>query len=115
MTEIVSITALLTPYQAFQVSRWHKQNLETLNIPIKDNLNIRPECFLKFSDWSPPEPEEIRELLGATGLTQKQASEYVGLRDNNGRAFRRYIRGESTIPYAHWVMLCMYIGIERFW
>ena len=38
MSEFVSVTALLTPYQAYQVEKWHKQNLGGYKA---ENLNIR--------------------------------------------------------------------------
>lgn len=112
MSEFVSVTALLTPYQAYQVEKWHKQNLGGYKT---ENLNIRKECFQKFPDWQLPTPEEIRVLLEFSKMTQKQASEYLGLRDTDGRSFRRFVNGDSKIPYSYWVLLCMYVGIDRFW
>lgn len=48
-------------------------------------------------------------------MTQKQACAYIGLKENNGRTFRRFTMGESPISYAYWVLLCEYIGIPKFW
>lgn len=115
MTGLTSVTALLTPYQAFQVQKWHNQNIDEHLVSKITDLKIRDTCFKKFPDWTTPTPEEIKKIFSATGMTQKQASEYLGLKDNNGRAFRRYMSGESTIPYAYWVLLCAYVGIEKFW
>ena len=107
------ITALLTPYQAFLVKRWDDENTGGQSQDI--NLKIRPECFTKFPNWSPPSSDEVTLMLKATGMTQKEASHYLGLKDNNGRSFRRYTNGESMISYACWVMLCNYVGVPRFW
>lgn len=111
MSELVSVTALLTPYQAYQVRKWHAENSSKSSI----HLDIRGSCFQKFPQWTPPTPNEIRILIEASKMTQKQTSEYIGLKDIDGRAFRRFSSGETTIPYSYWVLLCMYVGIERFW
>ena len=115
MTDLISTTVLLTPYQAFQAKKWHLQNIEEHNLIQKKDLNIRPECFHRFPQWAVPTSDEVKELWLATGMTQKQVSRYLGLKDTNGRAFRRFISGESSITYAYWVLLSLYVGIEKFW
>ena len=115
MAALISTTVLLTPYQAFQANKWHIQNIEEYGLTQKKDLNIRPECFQRFPQWAVPTADEVKELWSATGMTQKQVSEYLGLKDTNGRAFRRFISGESSIPYADGVLLSGYVGIEKFW
>lgn len=110
-----SVTAYLKPYQAYKVKQWHAENVANAKISSHERLGIRPECFRKFPEWERPTPEEVKIMLNATGLKQNQASVYLGLKGDDGRAFRRYTGGESAIPYACWVMLCLYVGIERFW
>lgn len=115
MTTLTSVTALLTPYQAFQVQKWHNQNIPKNSTPKILDLAIRNTCFKRFPDWTPPTPKEVRELFLATGLSQREASEYLGLKDKDGRSFRRYMYGETPIPYAYWILLCAYVDIEKFW
>jgi hypothetical protein len=79
-------------------------------------LNIRPEC-LKPADagWQQPTSDEIREVLRASGLTGSEASRRLGLGDKGDRSVRRWIGGESAIPYAVWALLCDLAGQGQIW
>ena len=116
---LIELSALLTPYQAYSVRIWDKENRQKAGLlPRAETAaglteKIRPECFLPFPEWSVPTKEEVTALLDISGLTQKQAATLVGLKDNNGRTFRRFTMGETPIAYAYWFILCQYAGLSN--
>lgn len=66
-------------------------------------MAIRKTCFLRFKDWTPPTPAEVRELIGLSGLSGSQVAELVGVA--SGRTVRRWVGGQSPIPYSAWAIL----------
>lgn len=44
-----------------------------------------------------PDPQYIRSLLAAAGLSQEAAARQVGI---SGRAMRNYVSGERDAPYS---------------
>lgn len=119
--KIYYLVSCLTSFQAYQIKKWDKENRKDIgfeeNSVTFDDVykNISRECFLPYPKWVPPTKDEVAYILKKTGMTQKQAAEYIGLSNNNGRTFRRFTMGESTISYAYWVLLCQYIGMPKFW
>ena len=109
----------LTDYQQYQVKSWDQVNRKKIGLTSTEledvYKSIRKECFLSYPNWQTPTKEEVIILFNKTGMTQKQACAYIGLKENNGRTFRRFTMGESPISYAYWVLLCEYIGIPKFW
>jgi hypothetical protein len=76
--------------------------------------HIRPENLLPFSDgWKRPDVEGIKEALAKAGLTQEQAAEIVGIKE--GRTVRRWVGGETPIPYAPWALICDLAGLGQIW
>jgi hypothetical protein len=49
------------------------------------------------SDYAPPTPDEVRDLLKRLGLTGAEAGALV---DVKGRQIRRYTGGDAVMPYA---------------
>lgn len=110
----------LDQYQLYQVREWDKENRKKAQLNDLADLDhiykkIRKSCFQPMPDWTCPTKEEVTFLFNLTNLKQKDAAKYLGLKDNDGRSFRRFLSGESTISYSYWVMLCDYVGIPRFW
>ncbi|EAM5005907.1 transcriptional regulator [Salmonella enterica] len=76
--------------------------------------SIRPECFLPYGNgWSCPTPEEIRTLMQISGLTGSKAATLTGLKD--GRTVRRWIGGDTPIPFSAWAILVEYAGFGKIW
>lgn len=71
-------------------------------------MAIRKTCFLRFKDWTPPTPAEVRELISLTELTGSQVAELVGVA--SARTVRRWVGGQSPIPYSAWALLCWAAG-----
>ncbi|HCU0050496.1 TPA: transcriptional regulator [Proteus mirabilis] len=75
---------------------------------------IRPECFLSYgSGWVCPTPEEIRTLLQIAQLTGSKAAALTGLKDS--RTVRRWIGGDTPIPFSSWAILVEYAGFGKIW
>ncbi|HRM30618.1 MAG TPA: hypothetical protein PLH48_08830 [Acinetobacter johnsonii] len=111
----------LTPLQFQSVKQYHDKNTQTDNNnqksePFLLEINkISQNCFKPFENWIPPTKDEISIIFKLSNLTQSQISSKLGLKDTNGRTFRRYLNGSVPIPYATWVLLCEIVGIVGFW
>ena len=111
----------LTPLQFQSVKQYHDKNTQTDNNnqksePFLLEINkISQNCFKPFENWIPPTKDEISIIFKISNLTQTQISSKLGLKDTNGRTFRRYLNGSVPIPYATWVLLCEIVGIVGFW
>lgn len=80
------------------------------------HLDIRPECLQPAHCWMPPTGAEIQEVLRRGGFTGRGASEFLGLSTkSDGRHIRKWISGESPIPYSAWAMLCHAAGLGIIW
>ena len=85
--------------------------------------NIRIECLRPAVGWVQPTGEEIREVLrlagshseAKTSLTGAKTAKVLGLGAKGDRTVRRWISGESSIPYAAWAILCDLAGFETIW
>jgi hypothetical protein len=80
-----------------------------------EELTIRAECLCPASEWEQPTGEEVRQVLKLAGMTGGQAAKAVGLSSSGDRTVRRWIGGESQIPYAAWAVLCDYAGLGLIW
>ena len=111
----------LTPLQFQSVKQYHDKNTQTdsnnqKSEPFLLEINkISQNCFKPFENWITPTKDEISIIFKLSNLTQTQISSKLGLKDTNGRTFRRYLNGSVPIPYATWVLLCEIVGIVGFW
>ncbi|WP_233860005.1 helix-turn-helix domain-containing protein [Paraburkholderia sp. HD33-4] len=79
--------------------------------------HIRPECLVPWvQGWKQPTGVEVREVIRRAGLTGSEAAVLVGLSGKGAsRQIRRWISGESHIPYAAWALLCHAAGLGNIW
>ena len=111
----------LTPLQFQSVKQYHDKNTQTdsnnqeSEAFLREINKISQNCFKPFENWIPPTKDEISIIFKLSNLTQSQISSKLGLKDTNGRTFRRYLNGSVPIPYATWVLLCEIVGIVGFW
>ncbi|MFN2553058.1 hypothetical protein AB9R04_06480 [Neisseria gonorrhoeae] len=54
MTDLISTTVLLTPYQAFQAKKWHLQNIEEHNLIQKKRPEYPSRMFPPVSAMGSP-------------------------------------------------------------
>lgn len=67
------------------------------------DLDIRSETLLPFnSGWVQPDADEIRKLLKFAELSGSDAGKLVGV---SSRTVRKWVGGQSPIPYAAWALL----------
>lgn len=73
-------------------------------------LHIRKETFLPYSNgWVTPTVEELKVLVRFSGLSGSQIGNTLGV---SSRTVRKWLGGESQIPYAAWALL-VYILLEK--
>jgi hypothetical protein len=53
--------------------------------------------------------------LKAAGFTGGQAAKALGLGAKGDRTVRRWIGGDSAIPYAAWALLCDFGNLGQIW
>ena len=78
-----------------------------------ENSSIREECLMPFSEWTPPNTNEIRSAMKMASLTGSAFANMVGVK--NSRTVRRWTGGEVEIPYAAWAILCYQAGFGVIW
>ncbi|WP_426107464.1 transcriptional regulator [Massilia sp. TSP1-1-2] len=76
---------------------------------------IRSGCLQPAVSWEQPTGEEVREVLRLARLTGGQAARALGLGAKGDRTVRRWIGGDSCIPYAAWALLCNFAGLGTIW
>lgn len=77
---------------------------------------IRSACLQPAStQWEQPNGEEIREVLRLASFTGGRAARELGLGMKGDRTVRRWISGESSIPYTAWALLCDFAGLGTIW
>lgn len=77
---------------------------------------IRAECFVRPADgWQQPTGSEVAELLDEAKLTGGAAARLLGLSVSGDRTVRRWISGDSAIPFAAWAILAENARGERIW
>ena len=86
---------------------------------MNSDLTVRKSCLVPFSDdWQQPTPTEIRTVMKEAGFTGSQLAKACGLksaRSSGGRTVRRWLSGDSEIPYAVWCLLCYEAGYGIIW
>lgn len=93
-----------------------------------DNEHVRPETLRPFPQWEPPTPHEIRQVFilagekrGLKKLTGAQVADLVGASSigagvgKGSRTVRKWVGGESRIPYGAWSILCYEAGFGLIW
>lgn len=93
-----------------------------------NNVEIRQETMLPFAQWEPPKPNEIREIIiligerrGLKKFTGSQVADLVGVSSTGtgvgkgSRTVRKWVGGESRIPYGAWSILCYEAGFGLIW
>lgn len=73
------------------------------------NQKIRSETLLRYSDgWLPPTSDEIREVKTMTGKSGAVLAAMLGV---DGRTIRKWIGGETKIPYSAWRILIYSVNL----
>jgi hypothetical protein len=93
-----------------------------------NKVNVRSETLRAFPSWEPPTPDEIREVFTLAGekrglkkLTGAQVADLVGASSTGAgigkgsRTVRKWVGGESRIPYGAWAILCAEAGFGLIW
>ncbi|CAE6850463.1 XRE family transcriptional regulator [Paraburkholderia aspalathi] len=78
-------------------------------------VEIREECLRPAIHWSKPTGAEVQEVLRRAGFTGRLAADYLDLADKSGRQIRKWISGETRIPYAAWALLCYAADLGNIW
>lgn len=76
---------------------------------------IRNDCLQSAASWEQATGEEVREVLRLANFTGGQAARALGLGAKGDRTVRRWVGGDSSIPYAAWALLCDFAGLGMIW
>lgn len=80
------------------------------------SIEIRPECLQPAQFWAEPTGAEIQEVLRRASFSGRSAEAFLGLSSNSaGRTVRKWISGQSPIPYSAWALLCHAAGFGEIW
>lgn len=88
--------------------------------------DVRKETLTSFDVWVAPTPEEIKTVVERISLIRGKRlfgadiAQIVGVSGSPGvgrgsRTYRRWIAGESLIPYSAWCVLCYEAGYGVIW
>ncbi|WP_018982172.1 hypothetical protein [Salinimonas chungwhensis] len=94
----------------------------------QNKIGVRSETLRPFPEWEPPSPDEIRQVFVLAGerrglkkLTGAQVADLVGASSTGAgvgkgsRTVRKWVGGESRIPYGAWAILCHEAGFGLIW
>lgn len=76
---------------------------------------IRNGCLQPAVSWEQAKGDEVREVLRLANFTGGQAARALGLGAKGDRTVRRWVGGDSSIPYAAWALLCDFAGLGMIW
>ena len=76
---------------------------------------IRNGCLQPAVSWEQATGDEVREVLRLANFTGGQAARALGLGAKGDRTVRRWVGGDSSIPYAAWALLCDFAGLGMIW
>ena len=76
---------------------------------------IRNGCLQPAVSWEQATGDEVREVLRLANFTGGQAARVLGLGAKGDRTVRRWVGGDSSIPYAAWALLCDFAGLGMIW
>lgn len=79
------------------------------------HVEVRSECLRPGEEWAVPTGPEVRTVIDRCGFSGRKAASFLGLSDKSGRHVRRWISGETPIPYAAWALLCERAGLGMIW
>lgn len=83
---------------------------------MSDKLGIiRIECLRPAEEWAPPTGDEVRHALKLAEFSGSKAARSLGLGSKGDRTVRRWVGGDSPIPYAAWAILCNFAGLGEIW
>jgi len=73
---------------------------------------VRPSTLEKYDNgFTPPTPDEFREVKRLSGKTGKQIADMLGV---DGRTVRKWAGGEREMPYAAWRLFVFSVGLISF-
>ena len=86
----------------------------------KTKTEVTPTPFQRIESghYTPPTPEQVRELVEGMEMTQAKGAELCGV---DPRTFRRWLSLEqmagepSSIPYTAWQLLLYHAGHDLGW
>ncbi|WP_080434433.1 MULTISPECIES: transcriptional regulator [Burkholderia cepacia complex] len=82
----------------------------------ENRLDIRPECLQPAKHWAEPTGPELQEVVRRAGFSGRAAEAFLGLSaKSDGRTIRKWISGETSIPYSAWALLCDAAGLGIIW
>ncbi|NOH56172.1 helix-turn-helix domain-containing protein [Vibrio coralliilyticus] len=77
------------------------------------HLNIRSETLLSYdAGWEQPLPDEIRNLIKVMNYSGADVGRLVGV---SSRTVRKWVGGESPIPFSAWAILVEQATGEKIW
>ena len=76
---------------------------------------IRNGCLQPAVSWEQATGDEVREVLRLANFTGGHAARALGLGAKGDRTVRRWVGGDSSIPYAAWALLCDFAGLGMIW
>ncbi len=82
---------------------------------------IRSACLTVAADWVPPTSTEIRSLVTIISerkgkpLSGRDIADLLRLGESGARTYRKWVGGESEVPYAAWAVLCEIGGFGLIW
>jgi hypothetical protein len=88
---------------------------------VHGQVKFRPETLLPYGrGWQDPTREEIRGMLAKAGQAMGKGSSLTGaetaaLVGVESRTVRRWLGGDSAIPYAVWAILAYEAGFGEIW
>lgn len=88
---------------------------------VTEEMAVRKQTLQPARCWESPTPEEVREIIRLAGMTHDEVSTLVGVSTQNkktgrgSRTVRRWVSGESLIPYAVWAILAYKAGFGIIW
>lgn len=72
---------------------------------------FNPELFRSGADFFQPSAAEVAAILKECGFSVSEAASFLGLSQKTGkRTVRRWLAGETLIPYAAWALLAYKAG-----
>lgn len=76
-------------------------------------MRTKLEWIERFPDWEPPKPQELKELIMDSGLTQAEFGRIVGA---SMRAVQNWCMPEHSlshrpIPYSSWRLALFELGL----
>lgn len=76
-------------------------------------VEIRESCFTPAAEgWTAPTPDELQTILARVKWSAANLQTMLGVTD---RTVRRWLSGESEMPFAPWCILAYQAGYGEIW